>query len=78
MRLPVVKTTSSIPKSGRSVTTGWGPRGPIVRAGKYHYGENDDHVLFGDWQICFQTYVDLYNVYGKEYMVKRGARGDGV
>ena len=20
------------------------------------YGENDKHVLFGDWQICFQTY----------------------
>lgn len=29
---------------------------------KYHYGETDDHVLFGDWQICFQTYVDLYNL----------------
>ncbi|MCW3805322.1 glycoside hydrolase family 88/105 protein [Plebeiibacterium marinum] len=29
---------------------------------KYHYGENDNHVLFGDWQICFQTYVDLFNL----------------
>jgi unsaturated rhamnogalacturonyl hydrolase len=29
---------------------------------KYNYGETDDHVLFGDWQICFQTYVDLYNL----------------
>ena len=27
---------------------------------KYNYGETDEHVLFGDWQICFQTYVDLY------------------
>jgi rhamnogalacturonyl hydrolase YesR len=27
---------------------------------KYQYGETDDHVLFGDWQICFQTYADLY------------------
>ncbi len=26
------------------------------------YGEGKDHVLFGDWQICFQTYIDLYNI----------------
>ncbi|MFI1744362.1 glycoside hydrolase family 88/105 protein [Thalassobellus sediminis] len=32
---------------------------------KYNYGENDAHVLFGDWQICFQTYIDLYNFTGK-------------
>jgi len=24
------------------------------------YGEGQDFVLFGDWQICFQTYIDLY------------------
>ncbi len=24
------------------------------------YGEKDDYVLFGDWQVCFQTYADLY------------------
>jgi unsaturated rhamnogalacturonyl hydrolase len=29
---------------------------------KYTYGETNDHVLFGDWQICFQTYIDLYNL----------------
>ncbi|UGQ49142.1 glycoside hydrolase family 88/105 protein [Massilia endophytica] len=29
---------------------------------KYSYGETDDHVLFGDWQICFQTYADLYQL----------------
>ncbi len=29
---------------------------------KYSYGESDDYVLFGDWQICFQTYIDLYNI----------------
>ena len=23
------------------------------------YGEGHDYVLFGDWQICFQTYIDL-------------------
>jgi rhamnogalacturonyl hydrolase YesR len=29
---------------------------------KYNYGETMDHVLFGDWQVCFQTYIDLYNL----------------
>ncbi|MBN2764773.1 MAG: glycoside hydrolase family 88 protein [Paludibacteraceae bacterium] len=29
---------------------------------KYHYGESHDFVLFGDWQICFQTYIDLYHL----------------
>ena len=29
---------------------------------KYNYGETMEHVLFGDWQICFQTYIDLYNM----------------
>jgi len=29
---------------------------------KYSYGETDNYVLFGDWQICFQTYIDLYNL----------------
>jgi unsaturated rhamnogalacturonyl hydrolase len=33
---------------------------------KYSYGESDDYVLFGDWQICFQTYIDLYNITGSE------------
>lgn len=32
---------------------------------KYNYGETDQYVLFGDWQICFQTYIDLYNFTGK-------------
>jgi len=27
---------------------------------KYSYGETDEHVLFGDWQTCFQVYADLY------------------
>ena len=26
------------------------------------YGEGQDYVLFGDWQICFQTYIDLYGL----------------
>jgi Predicted unsaturated glucuronyl hydrolase involved in regulation of bacterial surface properties, and related proteins len=29
---------------------------------KYVYGEKPEYVLFGDWQICFQTYADLYNL----------------
>jgi rhamnogalacturonyl hydrolase YesR len=29
---------------------------------KYNYGETPEHVLFGDWQICFQTYADLYRL----------------
>ena len=31
-------------------------------AWKYNYGETPEHVLFGDWQICFQTYADLYQL----------------
>ncbi len=29
---------------------------------KYSYGESPEYVLFGDWQICFQTYIDLFNM----------------
>ncbi len=33
------------------------------RRWKYaNYGEGKDYVLFGDWQVCFQTYIDLYNL----------------
>lgn len=38
---------------------------------KYHYGETDDHVLFGDWQICFQTYIDLYKIKKDEKKISR-------
>jgi len=38
---------------------------------KYSYGESDEYVLFGDYQICFQTYVDLYNVEPADYKVAR-------
>ncbi len=38
---------------------------------KYNYGETDDHVLFGDWQICFQTYIDLYNINPKKRYIER-------
>ncbi len=26
------------------------------------YGEDHRHVLFADWQICFQVYIDLYQL----------------
>jgi unsaturated rhamnogalacturonyl hydrolase len=38
---------------------------------KYSYGERDDYVLFGDWQICFQTYIDLYTIEPEEKKVAR-------
>ena len=38
---------------------------------KYKYGEQDDYVLFGDWQICFQTYVDLYNLQPEPQRIAR-------
>jgi unsaturated rhamnogalacturonyl hydrolase len=38
---------------------------------KYNYGETDGHVLFGDWQICFQTYIDLYNLQRDERKIAR-------
>ena len=37
----------------------------------YNYGETPDHVLFGDNQICFQVYADLYQIYGQDKMVQR-------
>lgn len=36
-----------------------------------NYGEGQDYVLFGDWQICFQTYIDLYNLNPTDFTVKR-------
>lgn len=38
---------------------------------KYNYGEGDDYVLFGDWQICFQTYIDLYHLHPDEVRIHR-------
>lgn len=38
---------------------------------RFNYGENDKHVLFGDWQICFQTYIDLYKIKKKAYKIAR-------
>ena len=38
---------------------------------RYSYGESDQYVLFGDWQICFQTYIDLYKVKPDSIRIKR-------
>ena len=38
---------------------------------KYSYGERDEYVLFGDWQICFQTYIDLYTIEPDEKKIAR-------
>lgn len=27
-----------------------------------NYSDDQQHVLFGDWQTCFQTFIDLYNI----------------
>ncbi|MBP5380445.1 MAG: DUF4861 family protein [Bacteroidaceae bacterium] len=35
------------------------------------YGEGQDFVLFGDWQICFQTYIDMYRLVPTAYKVER-------
>lgn len=35
------------------------------------YGEGQDFVLFGDWQICFQTYIDMYQLNPADYKVAR-------
>lgn len=41
------------------------------------YSEDQQHVLFGDWQVCFQTFIDLYNITHRQngsdpqYMVAR-------
>ncbi len=36
-----------------------------------NYGEGPEYVLFGDWQICFQTYIDLYNLAPDEKKIAR-------
>lgn len=38
---------------------------------KFSYGESDKHVLFGDWQACFQVYIDLHSIQADEYKIKR-------
>ena len=45
---------------------------PDVAKWKYkNYGEGQDYVLFGDWQICFQTYIDLFAIAPEEKKIYR-------
>ncbi len=37
----------------------------------YDYGESEEFVLFGDWQICFQVYCDLYKIEPNDYKIDR-------
>ncbi len=54
-----------------------GAKSTDMKDWKYSYGEKDNFVLFGDWQICFQTYIDLYNL-DKEKDEKKIARAREV
>ena len=36
-----------------------------------NYGEGHDYVLFGDWQICFQTYLDMYEMNPDPFKIAR-------
>jgi rhamnogalacturonyl hydrolase YesR len=38
---------------------------------KSTYGESDEYVLFGDWQACFQTYIDLYRIERDDIRIAR-------
>lgn len=38
---------------------------------RYDYGENDRHVLFGDWQACFQVYLALHKLASEERRIAR-------
>lgn len=38
---------------------------------KYTYGESDEYVLFGDCQVCFQVYSDLYKVIPEDVRIAR-------
>lgn len=48
-----------------------GAKGKDKSKWRYNYGEKDDYVLFGDWQICFQTYADLYNILPDDRRIRR-------
>lgn len=48
-----------------------GAKGTDKAVWKYTYGETDENVLFGDWQICFQTYADLYSLAREEHKIAR-------
>ncbi len=55
-----------------SVHNQWkGARSDIKENWKYSYGETNDYVLFGDFQICFQVYIDLFHIEPEEHKIAR-------
>jgi rhamnogalacturonyl hydrolase YesR len=49
-----------------------GAQGKDPSKWKYRqYGEGHDYALFGDWQICFQTYLDMYAMNPDAYKIAR-------
>ncbi|WP_197428951.1 glycoside hydrolase family 88/105 protein [Phnomibacter ginsenosidimutans] len=48
-----------------------GAKSDDISKWKLTYGETDEYVLFGDWQICFQTYIDLYKLQPDESKIAR-------
>jgi rhamnogalacturonyl hydrolase YesR len=48
-----------------------GAKGVDKTLWKYRHGGSQDHVLFGDWQTCFQTYIDLYNLQPDDRKIER-------
>lgn len=55
-----------------SVVNEWkGARSDNKANWKYSYGESNDYVLFGDYQICFQVYADLYAFEPAGYKIAR-------
>ncbi len=59
-------------------TTKWAERNNWIGAKsnnptewKFSYGEKEEYVLFGDWQACFQVYIDLYHLNLEEHKIAR-------
>lgn len=62
----------------KAYSTAWADKNGWKGAGsdnrdewKYSYGESDEYVLFGDWQICFQVYIDLFRLEPDETRIAR-------
>lgn len=56
-----------------------GAKSPDKAEWKYKtYGEGQDYVMFGDWQICFQTYADIYTLEARLLEDSTRKRSDGV
>lgn len=46
-----------------------GARGKDAAKWRWDYGETQDHVLFGDWQACFQAYAESGGDLSRAYEV---------